>query len=358
MKEILYSIWDEVLSELTSGTGNILLLGGTDTGKTTFVNQIINRFIQTGQSSAIIDADLGQSEIGPPCCVALGYPNNEVKALSEIKPERLVFVGNTTPVDNLLELVTGIQRLAAIGNGRRLVVDTGGYIQGFGAQRLIRSTCDLLTPDHIVLLQRDNEMHAISKLLKSRSIWKIHQPGVPDCIGGKARNYRIQRRVLKFAAYFSDASMHSFDLDDIALVGGWLGNGEPLPSNLFAFVRNNLQSEGQLYYAELQGRSLYLLTDKAVSLESPRMAAVQQELGVQSLTVTVISRLKNLLLGLEAGNGRLLGMGILGNIDFRRRSLEIVTPVRRPELTSRIIAGRLRITTNGKELGQTGPDEW
>ena len=48
-------------------------LGGMDVGKTTFTRRLVNRLTTQGQRAAIVDGDLGQSEIGPPACVGMAF---------------------------------------------------------------------------------------------------------------------------------------------------------------------------------------------------------------------------------------------------------------------------------------------
>src|SRR5918999_822328 len=49
-----------------------MVIGEGDTGKTTLVTALANALVERGFRVAVLDADLGQSEIGPPTTIGLG----------------------------------------------------------------------------------------------------------------------------------------------------------------------------------------------------------------------------------------------------------------------------------------------
>jgi polynucleotide 5'-kinase involved in rRNA processing len=60
----------------------VLVLGARDTGKTTLVTYLAHALLADGGSVVVVDADLGQSEIGPPTTVGLGYLRGRVARLA------------------------------------------------------------------------------------------------------------------------------------------------------------------------------------------------------------------------------------------------------------------------------------
>jgi GTPase SAR1 family protein len=65
--------WAEAIADRMAGTGpplkgRLLLLGAADTGKTTLLNALASRLAKS-QPVALVDADIGQSHIGPPTTV-------------------------------------------------------------------------------------------------------------------------------------------------------------------------------------------------------------------------------------------------------------------------------------------------
>lgn len=354
--DAVFAEWEPMLAEIEAQEGTTLILGGMDVGKTTFTRILVNRIAATGRRVAVLDMDLGQSEIGPPACVGLGWTEAPVLALSEIAPQALAFVGATSPPGFLLEYLIGARRLADQAGGP-LLIDTCGMIQGGAARRLHQATFELLRPDRVVALQRQGELESLLGPIRRSASCRVFMPPVPSVLTRKAPSYRTQRRAMRFAAYFHEAKLHTYSFPEITFLGTWLGGGSPLPAHEIRFLNECVAPETRIYYAEMSGRHLGLMTSRPLSPEAPGLGMAQQQLRAQSISITVAPRLKHLLLGLEAENGKLLGLGLLEAIDFRRGTLGVLTPVRAPAAARLIRMGGLRIAPEGAEVGTLRPGE-
>ena len=86
------AIWPEetsrVLDRVAERGGTVLLLGATDTGKSVLARELLNRGVRAGKSVALVDADIGQSDIGPPATIGLGIPDAPVTDLAQVPPRR------------------------------------------------------------------------------------------------------------------------------------------------------------------------------------------------------------------------------------------------------------------------------
>ena len=352
-----YAEWQPVLDTLTDAPGTTLLLGGMDAGKTTFTRLLAHRWLAAGRPPALLDADLGQSEIGPPACVGLALLDAPALALSDLAPLALAFVGTTSPPSVLLELVAAIRRLADLAADRPLLIDTSGYIHGTGARRLNQQTFDLLAPLHVVALQRHGELEPLLAPMRRRDGCTIHTPPVAAVIGRKPPRFRAQRRAMRFAAYFQNAALHTYAFDDIAFVGTWLGGGSPVAPHLMKFLNQSLGVGRKVYHAELCDRELGLMVNQPIPPHLPEIPMLLQQMKAQSLAVTVAPRLKHLLVGLESANGKLLGLGLIETLDFRRAVIGILTPVRAPAAARIVRFGSLRLQPDGTEIGTLKPGE-
>ena len=352
-----YGDWEPALEEIVASGGTTLLLGGTDVGKTTFARLLVNRAVEAGQQVALLDADLGQSEIGPPACLGLAFIDAPLHAASDVTPQALAFVGSTSPPGHLLEHVAGVRRLADLAAGRFLVVDTSGYLHGAGARRLNQTEFDLLAPAHVVGLQRRGELEPILTPMRRREGCHVSTPPIPAVIGKKPASFRMQRRAMRFAAYFRDAAMHTYTFDEVAFISTWMGGGTPVAAHLLKFLDTTLGPSLRVYYAEMNDRHLGLMVNQPVASHSPPLSLALETLKAQAVTVTVAPRLKHLLLGLEGANGKLLGLGLLEALDFRRRVVGVLTPVRAPDAACVLRLGSLRVLPDGKEAGALKPGE-
>jgi polynucleotide 5'-hydroxyl-kinase GRC3/NOL9 len=349
--------WEPTLDAVLSAGGTVQLIGGMDVGKTTFTRLLVNRAVAAGKRIALLDTDPGQSEIGPPGCIGLAFVDAPVANLSDLTPQALAFVGNTSPAVHLLEHAAGTARLAALAGERTLVVDTCGYTQGGNARRMHQIEFDLVQPAHVIALQRHGELEPILAPMRRRASCRVHTPPVPAAVVRKSPALRSQRRAMRFASYFETTTLHTFSFDDVALVGTWLAGSPPLPPHLLKFLNQALGFHARIYHAELCDRVLGLMVSQPLPADMPGLGMVQEQLHQQSIAVTVAPRLRHLLLGLESGSGKLLGLGLLEALDFRSRTLGVRTPVRAPAAAHVIRFGTLRLTADGKELGSLRPSD-
>ena len=309
----VYADWEPTLAEIAAADPQrplrVLLLGGTDVGKTTFTRLLVNRLAAQGRGRVgIVDADLGQSEIGPPACVGMAFTDAPVAALSDLTPHALAFVGSTSPPNHLLEHVSGVRRLADLVAPHPLVVDTSGFLHGASARRLDQIEFDLLQPTHVVGLQREGELESILAPMRKRDSCSLHLPPIPAVIGKKPSSFRVQRRTMRFAAYFDGAASHTYELQQVALIGTWLNGGTPVAAHLLRFLNQSLGAEVRVFHAEMSGRHLGIMVNRALAPDAPGIGMVQQQLRAQSVSITIAPRLKHLLLGLE-GEANCWGWG-------------------------------------------------
>jgi polynucleotide 5'-hydroxyl-kinase GRC3/NOL9 len=353
----VYPEWEETAAALVESGGTTMLLGGMDVGKTTFTRLLVNRAVEAGKRVAIVDADVGQSEIGPPTCVGLAFAEAPLLALSDLTPHALAFVGSASPVGYLLEHVAGVKRLADLAASPFLVVDTCGYLHGSGGRRLHQTTFDLLAPNHIIALQRRGELEPILTPMRRRDNCRIHTPPVPAVIVRKPPAFRAQRRAMRFSAHFQNAQNHTYSFDDVALMGTWMGGGTPLASHLLLFLSQTLAPYGRVYYAEQCEQHLGIMVSHPIPPNAPEVGMALQQLKAREVSLTIAPRLKHLILGLEGANGKLLGLGLLEGLDFRRRTLGVLTPVRAPGAARILRLGALRVRPDGTEIGTLKPGE-
>ncbi len=200
--------------------GICLVLGAGDTGKTTLVTALA-RHTCNARTVAIVDADIGQSHIGPPTTVAWALANSNVNNLSSLTVRGMCFVGDITPVRHLLQLTTAIVQCVqhASEHAELILVDTPGLVTGPQAAALWWQVHRILRPSMIIAVQRENELEHILdglqfsdsqiELLEASSNTKINSP-----------QQRIRYRQKKFESYFSNAQLYDVDLSKVAIQSG------------------------------------------------------------------------------------------------------------------------------------------
>jgi polynucleotide 5'-kinase involved in rRNA processing len=215
--------WTQVCEALAGDPGIAMVVGESDSGKTTWIGLAVRQLARTGKLPvAIVDADIGQSTVGPPTAIGLailkenGTPEFRIDSL----PCRgLFFVGSYSPPGHLLQILVGTRCLvdSAVRSGGGIVlVDTTGLIdQGPGFQLKLRKI-ELIGPRHLVALQRDKELEPLLTVAAGRPGLKIHRLEVSPSARARAPAERARYRADRFAAYFAGA--HSLALEAEQLI--------------------------------------------------------------------------------------------------------------------------------------------
>ncbi|MBC8134275.1 MAG: hypothetical protein H8F28_00105, partial [Fibrella sp.] len=116
----------ERIQSLPAGA-SVLLLGGTDTGKTTFAALVARSLAEDSERIAVVDADIGQSEIAPPGTVGVAWARSDAERLSDLKPAGTFFVGSfsasTLPLEHATATLQAV-RHARERNAERILIDT------------------------------------------------------------------------------------------------------------------------------------------------------------------------------------------------------------------------------------------
>jgi polynucleotide 5'-hydroxyl-kinase GRC3/NOL9 len=199
---------ETALERLLVDPGVVFLLGSIDTGKTTFGLELAARATAAGIPTAIVDADIGQSTVGPPTTVGLKLcaGMGDIGRESVRAADGLSFVGSTTPRGHLVSLVIGTAKLTARAREtgcRLIVVDTTGFLSGINAQSLKYFKMDLLGPDFVVGFQRGEELEPILGIARRFTPAQVVQLAVPSEVVTRSVDERAAFREQQFAAYFA-----------------------------------------------------------------------------------------------------------------------------------------------------------
>jgi len=191
--------------------GVVFLLGGIDTGKTTFGIELLRRASAVGIPAGIVDADIGQSTVGPPTTVGLKLAAGMEQVTKDTvrAADGLGFVGSITPRGHLLGLVTATAKLTARAKAsgcRLVVVDTTGFLSGINAQTLKYYKIDLIGPDVVVAFERGGELEPILGITRRFTPAEVVELAVLQDVQPRTVDERASFREQQFAAYFATGS--------------------------------------------------------------------------------------------------------------------------------------------------------
>jgi len=181
----------------------IMVIGGPDTGKTTLIEDLMNLLFDKFKV-AVVDADVGQSHIGPPTTIAWGLLEGKFSGWRKIPVRDMYFVGTTSPFGNLLPMLTGTKIICDIAKQKaeKVIIDTTGMIKGGAGKVLKICKIDIVHPHLILALEKKDELEHIILAFKGMRTPLIFKVPVPSEVGQKPYIHRTGYRERKFRDYF------------------------------------------------------------------------------------------------------------------------------------------------------------
>ena len=354
--------WEPHIERMVSSPGVIVAVGAVDVGKTSFCTVLANSSLHAGLATAVVDADTGQSEIGPPTTIGMGAVEVPIRSLSDLRPAGLYFVGSTTPVGHTPSTIAGTTSLADRARERgaaQVIIDTTGLVKGVVARQLKTFKIETLRPRHIVAIQQCDECEHFLRYFDVWADCEVHRLSLSPAVHPKSQMLRAQRRAVRFADYFREAQTVEFHLEQLATSCTYLRTGAPMEPKFLKFASTVLRTE--VYYGEfISGTSarpggLYLVA--ASDYNRQGVEDLKQEFGTSAIAVVPAIRYVNLAVGLIDDRLHTLAVGIIRKLDFRTQVVSVLTPLRSVQLVKAVRFGVLKLRPDGTEIARLRPGE-
>lgn len=161
------STHDLLVNDVAS-SGVSMLIGGLDTGKTTLALDAARQALAEGRTPVLVDADVGNSTVGPPACVGLKVIEDASDFEALDRPDALHFVGTISAARLVLQQVVATAAMTerARGLGDIVIIDTTAIASGVAGETLKYHKTELCRPDRIIALQRGEEMEPVVGMLR------------------------------------------------------------------------------------------------------------------------------------------------------------------------------------------------
>lgn len=324
-----------------------IVLGTVDSGKTSFCTYLINRILSENRKVTILDGDLGQSDIGPPCTFAYIFVTRPITDLFNLQAKNAFFVGITSPsraINKVIEGLTSLKKQILGSNPDFVVINTDGWVEGEDAVNYKLQLVGELNPDIIFCLQQKDEMTPLLNALEESRRVVVDSP---SAIRQRSREKRRSLRELGYIKYLKNAKVQSFPLS-------WLKIQE---NELFGLSRTheNIKRAKKIYellgmkplhFAELQDR-ICIVIGKRRWINADSIEKLE-EIAKKKVVVIRKGEEEGLLMALYNAEGKFLGIGVLNEIDYVRKTLKIFTPVSGE--ISIVTIGRVKLDKNLKEV--------
>ncbi len=344
------SSWAKAYEELAGLRMNpvvVMIIGTADSGKTSFCTYFVNRLLLDKKKVAILDGDVGQSDVGPPCTIAYAFVTKYTTDLFNLYAKNAAFVGSTSPDGVVDEAVNGFLAMKneiACDSPDFIIVNTDGWTEGEEAIAYKTRIAQELKPDIVFGLQQKDEL---APLLQSLSSFRSITVESPESIRQRSPEKRKNLRELAYLKYLKNARVQSFQLGWLKIDdGGVFGLNQTHPDAREAGKIYELLGMKPLHYAERPDHiSIIIGRRRWISNDSLKK--------VEEFTGKKVSLIKKgdeegLLLALYNGEEKFLGIGVLQEIDYLKRSIKILTPVTSEIASAKI--GCLKLDKNMKEV--------
>jgi len=341
----------------------VLVIGSTDVGKSTFCRFLIDFAVAEGFRVAVVDADIGQSQIGPPTTIGVKFfePMSRVETSPtegatnsglETPPtgvefdgiaDKLYFVGAVSPARSQLQVLTGTRLMVDVARDAQadfIVVDTTGYIHDKAAVVLKQHKIELLRPNHLVCIGRSTELEQITACYSQQEWLQLHYLLPHRNVRSKSSEARRRYREAQFDVYFGFRDYKPLPRPKLALQQSERtvqqvpfeqirGGRTPF---FIGRIANKKELEiltrlakAEIHYAEWGHRTLSLITSKPLSNISS--THLKNYLSLMQVTTEVRSFFERRLVGLMDTTGDTFALGIIDAVDFKKLELSIRCPL-------------------------------
>ncbi len=195
--------WLELAQSLDAKKGTVLLLGSTDTGKSTLARYLVRSLVLSGVTVTLVDADIGQSSLGLPGTVSFTIFRSP-EDVKQFRCQRFSFIGSVNPVPVMPFLIKETRRFASLGriSSQITLIDTTGLVVDGPGRRLKSGKIKAVRPDRIIAIERKDELEHILELVDDIDVVRLKPSPLAKQRSPEARNRYRER---KLAAYFKNA---------------------------------------------------------------------------------------------------------------------------------------------------------
>lgn len=335
---------DEVLNQDKPVT--IMVIGGVDSGKTSLCAYLGNNALKINRTVALIDADLGQADLGPPSTISSRRLAKAVVDPFELSAENIIFVGVTSPSADVSRVADGIEKLKAKTQQQKvdvLIINTDGWIEGEDAIRYKVALVKQAKPDLLIGIQEKNELTFLLGALTETHHVSIESPIM---LRKRDQEERKLLRELGYKKYLKKARAETFPLRWVKFDNATFGMGAPPSRELCRKIEDELQT--QFLYCEEMPEFVFIVLNKDQWLDEELIEVFEQKLRRKVKAVREGSE-EGLLVALHDEKEGFLGIGIVEGIDYVRRTIRVYTPVRKN--VASLSLGRVKLDKTGHELG-------
>jgi polynucleotide 5'-hydroxyl-kinase GRC3/NOL9 len=192
--------WEHLLRELIRSGGAALIIGETDSGKSTLIRYLIKRLISASVTVSLVDSDIGQSALGLPGTICMKSLRDE-KDLAAFRFEKMSFLGTTSPARVIPMMIGTVKKMVDVckKTSEITLVDTTGLVSGSPGKALKTGKIKAVEPENIIAVTHNNELDHILNSVAGLHIYRIKTAKAAKT---RNRTIRIRYRQARLEDYF------------------------------------------------------------------------------------------------------------------------------------------------------------
>jgi len=323
-----------------------LVMGAVDSGKTSLCTFLANNALRAKRTVGVIDADLGQSDIGPPTTVGLAYIHKPIRDLFYAKAEEVHFIGLTSPGGAESRVVTCINdfKKRAFQEAKDfLVINTDGWVEGEDAVQYKVMLVEKVVPSIVVGIEGEKELSPILSRLSKPSALTIE---TSTAVKKRDRDQRKALRELGYKKHLRNSKVEAFPLSWIKIEGIHSSPSLFLTNERLRKIEEALGVRTVFCEETVEAILVFLKRNQSVDFEKLYKA---KEVFKKKVEVMHQGDERGLLVGLHDAENEFLGLGVISSIDYRRKVMKVSTPVTREVATIKV--GGIKLDNEFREVG-------
>jgi polynucleotide 5'-hydroxyl-kinase GRC3/NOL9 len=345
------SSWISASQEFLSLNAEIvvaMVVGSVDSGKTSFCTYLVNRMLHEKKKVAVLDGDLGQSDIGPPCTLAYTFVTRPITDLFDLHAKSVFFIGITSPAAETRRVTEGLVSLKQEILKRCpdvVLVNTDGWVNEQNAVGYKLELAEQVNPAIIFCVRQKDELEP---LINALTKFKTVVVDSPMNIKQRSMEKRRTLRELGYMKYLRNAKVQSLPLNWLKIEGDeFLGLSGGTHENTRQARRiYDLLGMKPLHLAEFKDR-ISVIIGRRRWIDEGNIKKLEESTKKKVL-VTRKGDEEGLLVALHGVDRRFVGIGVLQEIDYVRNNMKVLTPVQGE--ISMVSFGKVKLDKNLKEV--------
>lgn len=332
---------------LRRGCRTFIVLGPVDAGKSSVSALIANRAILRGLRTGVVDADVGQADVGPPACVSAAEVRRPILWLRELRAEYMRFVGSITPQRAERRIVAGVVELVMKLRNAGVdvvVVDTDGWVQGLNSIEYKAEIARYISADMVYVVGDEKLYRMVEGVFAGQKCGVAYLPS-PAARRERNREERRGLRSQAYRRYLEPLYERDVELDKVSVYGSCFFSGARLSEEHARTLQQLLRVP--VLAASESHDTLYVVT-----LGQPDPAGLEKASSMYQKQVYILDKnlAANALVSLIGPDGEEKALGILRDIDPQRMIAKIATPYTGE--VKGLVLGGIRLNEDYEEAGR------